>query len=96
MNTPNFRFSRMALLVFLLASAGCAVQEESETPETEVRGASLESISPDPFGDYWYQGEAEITSYELEQARYGSMHDGEAVLIFVTERFLENKAGKTG
>lgn len=40
------------------------------------------------FKSYWYNGEAEITSYKLEQARYGEMRDGEAVLIFVTEDFL--------
>ena len=47
--------------------------------------------SADEFGDYWYQGQAEITSYDLEQARYGEVHDGHAVLIFVTEDFSESK-----
>lgn len=42
------------------------------------------------FKDYWYQGQAEITSYKLEQARYGEMRNGEAVLIYVTEDFLPN------
>ncbi|MFT6868118.1 MAG: hypothetical protein ACJA08_002968 [Cyclobacteriaceae bacterium] len=37
--------------------------------------------------EYWYNGLAEISSYELKQARYGEMHDGKAVLIFVTEDF---------
>ncbi len=45
----------------------------------------------DEFGDYWYQGLAEITSYDLEQARYGEIHSGHAVLIFVTEDFSESK-----
>jgi hypothetical protein len=40
------------------------------------------------FKDYWYSGEAEITSYKLKQARYGEMRDGHAVLIYVTEDFL--------
>ena len=40
------------------------------------------------FNDYWYAGEAEITSYELVQARYGEKRNGQAVLIFVTEDFL--------
>ena len=39
----------------------------------------------DAFGAYWYQGKAEITSYDLSQARYGEIHEGHAVLIFVTE-----------
>tara|TARA_B100000929_G_C15439527_1_gene397531 strand:- start:34 stop:894 length:861 start_codon:yes stop_codon:yes gene_type:complete len=42
------------------------------------------------FKNYWYSGEAEITSYKLEQARYGEIREGEAVLIYVTEDFLPN------
>ncbi|MEW4922612.1 septum formation inhibitor Maf [Algibacter sp. 2305UL17-15] len=40
------------------------------------------------FKDYWYAGEAEISSYKLEQARYSEMREGTAVLIYVTEDFL--------
>lgn len=40
------------------------------------------------FKTYWYAGNAEITSYKLEQARYGELRDGKAVLIYVTEPFL--------
>jgi len=46
------------------------------------------------FGDHWYQGKAEITSYTLKQARYGELHDGDAVLIFVTEDFSARKQVK--
>ncbi|WP_400073463.1 septum formation inhibitor Maf [Zobellia russellii] len=46
------------------------------------------------FKEYWYGGEAEITSYKLEQARYGEIRDGEAVLIYVTEPFLKKKQVK--
>ncbi|MBT4139065.1 MAG: septum formation inhibitor Maf [Candidatus Latescibacteria bacterium] len=40
------------------------------------------------FKKQWYAGLAEITRYELRQARYRDVHDGDAVLIFVTEDFL--------
>ena len=40
------------------------------------------------FKDYWYAGKAEITSYKLEQSRYGELRDGKAVLVYVTEPFL--------
>ena len=40
------------------------------------------------FKTYWYAGEAEITSYKLEQARYGEIRNGQAVLVYVTEDFL--------
>ncbi|WP_373494128.1 hypothetical protein [Aquiflexum sp.] len=39
------------------------------------------------WGDYWFQGKAEISSFDLEQYRYGEPRTGEAVLIFVTEEF---------
>ncbi|MCB1043402.1 MAG: septum formation inhibitor Maf [Acidobacteria bacterium] len=40
--------------------------------------------------DYWYQGLAEISRFELQQSRYGDIHTGEAVLVFVTEDFLSD------
>jgi len=46
------------------------------------------------FKKYWYAGEAEITSYQLEQARYGEMRKGKAILVFVTEDFLPKKQVK--
>ena len=43
---------------------------------------------PDPkLIKYWYAGEAEISSYQLSQARYGELHEGTAVMVFVTEPF---------
>lgn len=51
--------------------------------ESDSRAAALD--------DYWNQGTAEITSYSLEQARYGEVHEGQAVLIFVTEDFSRSK-----
>nr|WP_299346086.1 septum formation inhibitor Maf [Allomuricauda sp.] len=46
------------------------------------------------FKKYWYAGNAEITSYELEQARYGELRKGTSVLIYVTEPFLPEKQVK--
>lgn len=40
------------------------------------------------FSSYWYNHGAEITRFELEQGRYGEIHPGHAILIFVTEPFL--------
>ena len=46
------------------------------------------------FNQYWYDGNAEITSYKLSQVRYGEIHEGRAVTIFVTEDFLPEKQVK--
>lgn len=50
--------------------------------------------SPKAFNDYWYQGKAELSRYRLKQARYGEIHEGDAVMIFVTEDFLSDRQVK--
>lgn len=76
-------------LVVLLA-AGCSA-DRSETSAPVRLASAPAGPTADAFGDYWYQGEAELTSYTLEQARYGEVHPGEAVLIFVTEPFSRSR-----
>ncbi len=44
------------------------------------------SHTSDQFQNYWYSNGAEISRFALQQARYDELHDGDAVLIFVTER----------
>lgn len=82
-------------LIALMFSCGnnnkdLAINKEIE-PKQEI--ASKKKISPE-FKKYWYSGEAEITSYELKQARYGEIRDGKAVLVYVTEPFLADKQVK--
>lgn len=55
---------------------------------------SMEAPEKSPFRQYWYQQKAELTRYSLDQARYGEIHKGESVLIFVTEPFLKDKQVK--
>lgn len=43
---------------------------------------------------YWFQGKAEISRYDLHQSRYGHIHKGDAVMVFVTEDFLTDKQVK--
>ena len=38
------------------------------------------------FHGYWYTQGAEISRYELTQARYGELHKGHAILLYVTEK----------
>lgn len=50
--------------------------------------------------DFWFNG-AEISSFSLDQSRYGKNHPGHAELIFVTEPFIigkqvKNESGKPG
>ncbi len=70
----------LTLIVFFLASPFFIV----DAKETDSRPVVVDSAE---FKDYWYSGKAEITSYKLEQARYGEIHRGYDVLVFVTEDF---------
>lgn len=79
----------LILLPFLLILfQACAQKTEKESQE------KVNLKLNEQFGDYWYQGEAELTSYNLEQVRYGEKREGEAVLIFVTEDFSKSKQVK--
>jgi len=44
--------------------------------------------------DYWFDGTAEVNRYSLKQNRYQEIHEGSAVVIYVTEDFLVNKQVK--
>lgn len=46
------------------------------------------------FKNHWFDGFAEISSYELTQSRYGQQRIGKVVLIFVTEDFLAKEQVK--
>ena len=86
-----------SLLIAIIGVLAYTNSNSSNTPVVKVEEtdpiATQETSSE--FNQYWYAGDAEITSYELEQARYGEMHSGKAVLIFVTEPFSRDKQVKT-
>lgn len=59
---------------------------ETEKPANEITRPAFKQT--ESFKQYWYAGEAELSSYKLEQARYGELRNGTAVLVYVTEDFL--------
>lgn len=94
----KFELGILLFVVFTSVMESCKPQ----TAEAKSDLAMSEEISPntakkplsEEFKKYWYAGEAEITSYKLEQARYGEMREGNAVLIYVTEPFHNQKQVK--
>ena len=84
---------KILLLSFLLTLASCETETSSPTPSKNEYAIQTNNIN-DPFNDYWYQGKAEITSYDLQQARYGEIREGIAVLVFVTEEFSKKNQVK--
>ena len=68
-------------LIFASIILGCS---SPVIPQIKQRTLSKE------FKSYWYDGTAEISSFTLEQSRYGETHLGNSVLLYVTEDFLPN------
>ncbi|MDC8003815.1 septum formation inhibitor Maf [Aureisphaera galaxeae] len=87
------KISVLFLSTLLLFSCGDTQKEDNTLALSSVVSTS-ESTSVTPrnlsqeFKDYWYAGNAEITSYKLSQERYGELREGTSVNIFVTEDFL--------
>ena len=70
------------------------IEKREETKANKQNTERPKKKLAQEFKDYWYSGTAEITSYKLEQARYGEMREGKAVMIYVTEPFLKDKQVK--
>jgi hypothetical protein len=68
------------ILIVLVGLQGCS--------NIEGRENATKFPESDQFSEYWYQGKAELTRFDLQQVRYGEIHQGNGVLIFVTEDFL--------
>ncbi|MCB1124444.1 MAG: hypothetical protein KJT03_23025, partial [Verrucomicrobiae bacterium] len=54
---------------------------------TGITFISFSALRGESVEDYWSSGLAEISRYELKQARYGAFYEGDAILLFVTEPF---------
>lgn len=67
-------------LVFFAALVSCG-------NETTLNEPPVTSSASEETKAYWYNGTAEITSFKIQQARYGEIREGYAIMIFVTEDF---------
>lgn len=82
-------FASLTILFFSCKKENKSTVIALNTATEHDISSKLNQIEPSQnFKDYWYAGKAEISSYKLEQARYGEIRNGHAVLIFVTEDFL--------
>ncbi|MEL6589891.1 MAG: hypothetical protein AAFQ68_07425 [Bacteroidota bacterium] len=84
---------------FLLLSLGLMIAcqpnaQEERSANSGIPAVATSNRASTDLDPYWYQGKAELNSYELEQSRYGEIHPGYAVLVFVTEDFLTDKQVK--
>lgn len=84
---------QLPIFALLLLFACNTVQEPTETtPAAEKEMAAGHFTGG--LTDYWYEGKAEINTYELQQARYGEIHPGQVSMIFVSEDFLTDRQVK--
>ncbi|QCW99741.1 septum formation inhibitor Maf [Aggregatimonas sangjinii] len=85
-----------SLLLISVVSCKEATPEKKDdlAVNSESRMEKTSKPISEAFKKYWYAGDAEITSYELEQSRYGEIRNGKAVLIYVTEPFLKEEQVK--
>lgn len=92
----NTLYLGVALVVIVCLGFCLESAEEFSVPEhSEKTSEGVTSEQRDKeFNAYWYTGKAEISTYLLEQARYGEIHPGKSVLVFVTEDFLVDKQVK--
>lgn len=90
MNNRVFPF--LVILFFISCSEGNQKKDHLHTLEAtfgQNNSDNESKLDPD-----WYRGMAEVNVYDLKQNRYNAQHQGEAVMIFVTEDFLKDKQVK--
>ncbi len=97
----KFKMILFSLSILSMLFVSCNEKAKGNTVETSMNTSMDVDLVKTPakklsedFKKYWYAGDAEITSYQLEQARYGEIREGKAVLIYVTEPFLADKQVK--
>ncbi|GAB3500767.1 hypothetical protein GCM10027341_26580 [Spirosoma knui] len=85
----NFLLIVLALAtVFAFALKATVFQNNSSAAST------TQAPAPAKFAKYWFTGKAEVNTYTLAQSESGTLHSGEAILIFATEDFRTDKQVK--
>ena len=80
------------LIPLILVSCNQNIEDSQETDVAELEAVTestpvKERVLSQEFKDYWYDSSAEISSYDLDQVRYGENRKGTSVMVFVTEPF---------
>lgn len=82
----------LQLIILTLLTYGFNGCQKPTDPPTQKQPEK--PYKNEQFNAYWYSGKAEVAAYDLKQSRYGEVHEGKAVLIFVTEPFSKAKQVK--
>ncbi|MEL7005145.1 MAG: hypothetical protein AAFN93_20775 [Bacteroidota bacterium] len=92
----NYLFTLIMGLLSMISLNSCQKSATSAPSPNSIPTVSPtdDNDAENQFNDYWYSGKAEVSSYNLNQARYGELRNGKATLIFVTEPFSKSKQVK--
>ncbi len=80
-------YKPLSFLFLLNLIYSCINANASEDVKNNNKLNKKERIVSNTVKKYWYDGNAEISSFHLKQIRYGELHEGTAVLVYVTEPF---------
>ena len=80
-------------LLLLISLFACNATQDPSAQPTKAGEAAPGHFSGS-LTEYWYEGKAEINTYDLEQARYGEIRPGQVSMVFVSEDFLTDKQVK--
>ncbi|MCC6281009.1 MAG: septum formation inhibitor Maf [Saprospiraceae bacterium] len=91
----NNRLRSIALFTLVITCISCGPQSEKQTvqatPAAQVSKLYKAMPASPEFNAYWYQGKAELCTYDVTQDRYGEIREAEQVNVFVTEDFSKQK-----
>ncbi|MCH2033478.1 MAG: septum formation inhibitor Maf [Tenacibaculum sp.] len=87
-------FSFVALTLLQSCSQSNAMERSKKTRSDKTQENFSNRKVNSQTKEYWFDGKAEISSYELNQIRYGEIHSGKASLIYVTEPFSKSSNTK--
>jgi hypothetical protein len=92
----KYLFPIAALVAPVFSAQNCA--------NADPKPAKIETAAPTPaaapmalpagFNGYWYQGKAELSTYDVVQERYGETRRAEQINVFVTEDLSRQKQVK--
>ncbi|TCI85123.1 septum formation inhibitor Maf [Tenacibaculum sp. M341] len=90
----SYFFILFFFLTTLISFHSCSNANASEKVKPTLTTEKPSRKVNKKLKDYWFDGNAEISSYNLEQVRYGEVHKGTATLVYVTEPFSKNSNTK--
>jgi len=89
------RFLNFILFLIIFTFINACNQKANENEHRNEKSVAPNRELSNDFKKYWFSGEAEITTYKLDQFRNHEQREGTVSLIYVTEDFNTEEQVKT-